>query len=336
MTCLLALACLVGPIAGCERLRGLLPGPENPPAAEMTTATASGAIAAPAAIPAGPAGSARSVVERAIAQSGGMANWRQLEGLELEMDWITYESGREVRNPGRVQMATTEAPRIRVHYTKLDQVFAAGDMGPWVMMRGKPDDNRDFIARAQFTAAMMRLFLALPFNLAERGVVLQKVEPVTWAGTDFDAVTVGFTPAAAYPFPRDTLTLWFNRTNGLLDRCFFVSTGEGSAFEGPPPHYLWIRWQDWRPVSGAPIAHRWEFFRSDAERNVLEKLFDVQVNSAAANRSFLPVLFRRPNVPSPVVKRVPVPAKRRPGAPAPKPAKPEEEEEGGPLIVPVE
>jgi len=246
---------------------------------------------------------ARRVINAAISTYGGMRNWRATEGLELEMVWKTYEGTRVIEDPALVQMATTPAPQIRIHYSKIDQVLALGDKGPWAMVRGQPDQSPSIVERAHYTAATMSFFLSLPFYLKDRGVVVRGVETKNWGGQVFDAVTVGF-QGGSYPWRADMMTLWFRRPTSVLERCFFVSTGKGSGFD-PPPNYRWITWENHTPLNGIPLARRWSFFRAESDGTMKEKLFDIEVTSAMGNRSFLPVLFREPVI-EPRIQRLPL------------------------------
>ena len=250
----------------------------------------------------GSARAARRVIRYAIDTYGGKRAWKAREGLELDMTWKTYEGARIVEDPALVQIALSPQPQIRIYFSKLDRVFALGDQGPWVRLRGQADRDPDLVARAHHTAATMAFFLSLPFSLTEPGVVVRGTETKTWGGMNFDAVTIGFR-GDGYPWQRDSMTLWFRRPNALLDRCFFASTAEGSAF-GPPPNYLWVFWKDHVPMGGFPLARRWEFVRAESDGAMKEKLFDIDVTSAVANRSFLPVLFRQPII-DPRVRRLP-------------------------------
>lgn len=242
--------------------------------------------------PSWPSWSVNPVIRQSLAAYGGKEAWKAREGVELEMVWKTFEGTRTVDDPALVQMVTGSPTQIRIHFSKLDQVFALGDAGPWVMLNGKPDDSPEFVARSHYTAATMAFFLSLPFSLTDPGVVIHETEAKTWGGDTFDVVTVGFR-GSNYPWHDDTLALWFRRPSFLLDRCYFVSTASGSAF-GPPPNYIWILWQEPTQLNGLQLARRWSFLRSDTTGAMKEKMFDIEVANAVPNRSFLPVLFRKP------------------------------------------
>lgn len=219
------------------------------------------------------------------------------------MVWKTYEGARIVEDPALVQIATTAQPQIRVHYSKLDQVIALGDKGPWAMLRGQPDRNASIVDRAHYTAATIQFFLSLPFNLKDRGIVIRGAETKIYGGQVFDTVTMGFR-GGSYPWQADAMTLWFQRPNALLVRCFWVSTAKGSDI-GPPPNYLMITWENHVSLSDIPLARRWSFFRAESDGTMKEKRFDIEVTSAVANRSFMPVLFREPVI-EPRIQRLPV------------------------------
>lgn len=255
----------------------------------------------------GSAKDARKVIGQAIRAGGGLRAWKALEGLEFQMTIETYEGGRVTKDPALVQMAIGGPRQIRIHYSKVDQTFGLGDQGPWALLRGNPDRNPVFVARAHFTTVLMNFMISAPFNLAEKWVLPQSVEQRVWGGDVFDAVTVGFR-RDGYPWPGDSMTLWFKRPDLRLDRCFFVSTAEGTAF-GRPPNYLWIFWRDYQRLDGIPFASRWSFYRSDDRQKLGERLFDMVVERAFTHRSFLPVLFREPII-EPRIRRLP--AVRRP------------------------
>jgi hypothetical protein len=248
-----------------------------------------------------PSRAAKKTVREAAKSYGGIRNWKAIEGLELEMVWKTTEGGRVVEDPALVQMATSSLPQIRIYYSKLDQTSALGDKSAWAMMRSQPDHSPPLVARAHFTSAMMQFFLSLPFNLNDRGVVVRDVETKAWGGPVYDTLRIGFQKGGTYPWPGDTMTLWLRRPTGMIERCFFVSTAQGSAF-GPPPNYLWVTWENHTPLNSVPLARRWSFFRAEQDGTMKEKLFDIEVQNAAANRSFLPVLFREPIIEPPPPK----------------------------------
>ncbi|MCX8037227.1 MAG: hypothetical protein N3D11_09335 [Candidatus Sumerlaeia bacterium] len=252
------------------------------------------------------------------AYGGSKAAAALREGLEIEAVWKTPEADRVAEDPALIQMVVGPPMRIRIHFTKVDQVFAAGDQGPWVMMGGKGDKSPEFVGRAQFTAAMMAFFLSLPFNLKDPGVVIRDVTTRTYAGDTFDIATVIF-HGGDYPYPDDVMMLWFKRPTYLLDRCFWVSTAPHSSF-GPPPNYVWIFWQNHGRVRDVMVARRWSFVRSEASGALRDKMFDIEINDAIANRAFLPVLFRQPII-EPVVQRVTV-GKEKITIPQSKKAKP--------------
>jgi hypothetical protein len=242
-------------------------------------------------------------IKGAIKAYGGARNWRETEGLELDMVWKTVEGGRVVEDPALVQMAVGSPPRIRIYYSKIDQTFALGDRGAWAMMRQQPDRTPTLVDRARYTAVIMNFFLSLPFNLTDRGVVVRRLETKIWGGQTYDTLTLGF-DKGAYPWRGDTMTLWFRRPTTVLERCLFISTAVGSAF-GPPPNSLWITWENHVSLNGIPLPRRWSFFRAEADGAMKEKLFDIEVTNAAGNRSFLPVLFREPVI-EPPIPRMPI------------------------------
>jgi len=226
----------------------------------------------------------------------------------------TYEGPRVIEDPSLVQLATTAQPQIRIEYRKTDQVFSVGDRGPWAMMRGKVDENPSVVARARFIASSMQFFLSIPFDLDSRDIVIRGLETKSWGGRIFDAVTIGFR-GGSYPWPGDVMTLWFQRPNSLLDRCFWTATGEGSEF-GPPPNHIWITWEKHAPVDGVPLARVWSFYQAESDGTMKEKKFDLEITNAVGNRSFLPVLFRQPII-EPRVRRLPSVGGEKPTPPAP-------------------
>jgi len=251
---------------------------------------------------------ASKIIREAIKAYGGRQAWMAREGIELETAWKSYEGGRVSEDPARVQILPGNPTRIRIHYTKLDQVFGFGDQGAWVTMHGQSDKNEQFVARARFTAKMLAFFLVLPFNLTEPDVVVHGGETLQWGGEMFDAVTIGFRSGGEWPWPGDSMTLWFRRPTHMLDRCFFVSTAGGTAFDQPgksPPNYVWIRWENLVPLDGVPTPRLWSFFRAEASGAMQDKLYDVEVTSAQGRLSFMPILFREPVI-EPRVQRLPV------------------------------
>jgi hypothetical protein len=246
---------------------------------------------------------ARTVIRQAVETYGGERAWADNQGLEMEATWKIYNVGGGVdERPALLQIVPGFQPQTRIHFSALDQVFGLGDQGPWVLLRDKPDRDPAFLQQAHFAAATMGFFLSIPHNLLSRGVVVQGVETTAWGGEVFDAVRIGFR-GQSYPWPNDTMTIWFQRPSRRIDRCHFQSTAPNSG-HGAPPNYLWVFWREHELIGSLPLARNWSFNRSDAEGALKEKLFDVEVKTAAANRAFMPVLFREPVI-EPVIQRLP-------------------------------
>ena len=255
------------------------------------------------------------IVRRAIEAYGGRRYWERLEGVELKMVWKEYVGGQVDENPALVQLRPGSPPQLRIHFEKLDHVYGLGDQDAWVTIRGEPDRNPDFVAQAKYTCTVLSFLLSLPFNLTDPGLIIRSAESRPFAGAIYDVVTIGFT-GAGYPWPDDTLQLWLHQANARLDRCFLISTAESSGF-GPPPNYILIQWSNHSQEAGVPLPRTWSYFRAEPDGTLKEKMFDIEVESALGNRSFMPVLFRLPEVAPPPVRRTtpavgPQPAPARP------------------------
>lgn len=249
-------------------------------------------------LPGGLAGSSRKakkVIRRTIKAHRAERRWKARDGMEIDAVWKTVMTATVVdENPALIQMTLGPEPRVRINYTKVDHTYGYGDMGAWAMYVDEPARDEPALQRATYTTKMTAFLFSLPAVLTAEGVKVINVQEQQWAGKTFDLLTIGFKDDRLM-WAGDTLTLWVDRSSGLLQRCFWNSTGEGSAF-GPPPNYIWIEWSDYQPVDGVPLARKWTFFRADATGSRREGLFDLEIEGALANRMYMPILFREPIV----------------------------------------
>jgi hypothetical protein len=198
---------------------------------------------------------ARRPLSDCLWQSGSIYKFADHQNLRCEITRTTHLPGGPAvsREVWTVDMASG---RFRIDRPDFGQVVTFDGTSWRVFVGGKASDNLDLLADAGGDGMIARQIMLLPFSLLDRGLAAQfageRLGP--YEARKWIRLIVNYAGAPGYN-PTDRMLLEIDKATRRASAA--VVTWQESPYFGS----TWrITLDDWRPVDGLLLAHRWRMY----------------------------------------------------------------------------
>ena len=198
---------------------------------------------------------------------GGLDNWNTLRTLEFTMN-----------KPSGAERTVTDL-KNRKSYIETDK-FQIGYNGKEVWIK---QDSLHYKGKPRFYYNLMFYFYAMPFILADEGIVYSVVEPLVFEGKTYPGIKIGYN-AGVGESPEDEYILYYdsetNKMAWLGYTVTFFTKEKGKEF-----HF--IKYSNWQEVDGLvlPETLTWYDYENNqpTERKNTLKFINIKTSKEKPN-----------------------------------------------------
>jgi hypothetical protein len=191
-------------------------------------------------------------------ETGSLFAWAGHRTMRCEITRTTHQPIGDVVSH-EVWRLDLESGHFRIDKPELTQTVAFDGLGWHITWNGKETDNLEMRAAAAGDAMIIRQIMTMPFGLLDPGLKLEYVGTRTGPAEarQWD-VLLATCQGALGAGAEDRLAVEINKTTHRVD---------GAAIRWQEPPFLGQGWRvaldEWRPVDGIKVAHRWRFWPTD-------------------------------------------------------------------------
>lgn len=181
---------------------------------------------------------------------GGLDTWKSMKSLTFD---IPKPDARETHT---INLHTREDKVVTPNHTI---GFTNGKT--WLL-----DENKDFKGDAVFYHNLMFYFYAMPFVLADDGIIYGETEPVVYEGKSYPGVKISYNPGVGASY-KDLYFIHFDPdTKQMAWLGYSVSYRSGEVSN----NYSWIHYNDWQTVNGLVLPKSISWHK--AEEGVIKEV----------------------------------------------------------------
>ena len=204
---------------------------------------------------------------------GGLATWRKMQALTFE---VVKETGNE-----------THTVDLHKRWDKVETpTYQLGYDGTEIWLKA----DTSFKGNAAFTHNLMFYFFAMPFVLADDGIIYSDADTLTYKGIAYPGIKIAYNEGVGssshdeYILHYDPET--YEMTWLAYTATFFVQERRSN--------FRWIHYQDWTTVEGISLPTKLTWFKVNGQNFFTmgsEREFDAIELSAKPHD---PAVFARP------------------------------------------
>lgn len=178
-----------------------------------------------------------------LAAHGGLQKWSEMKSLTYSLD--ETETIADVQTRDIVVKSPTHT-------------IGSLDGKVWIAQ-----DSAYFPqARARFYHNLMFYFYAMPFLLADNGIVYEEVEPLEFNGVIFPGIKVGF-EAAVGDSPDDNYLMYYHPiTKKMTWLAYTVTAGK----KGKSDNFSFVNYKEWNEVNGLLLPTQLAWYKVENNR----------------------------------------------------------------------
>ncbi|MDT0606983.1 hypothetical protein [Croceitalea rosinachiae] len=162
-----------------------------------------------------------------------------------------------------------------------DQFSMGFDGKPWLL-----DSNENYEGNVEFYHNLMFYFYAMPFVLADDGIVYGETEDLVFDGITYPGISISYNSGVGTT-PKDEYFIHYDaETNQMAWLGYTVTYRSGEKSD----NVKWIRYDDWAPVNGLALPksitwHNYEGRNIKEARNTVE-FENISVSEAKLSDDF--------------------------------------------------
>jgi len=148
----------------------------------------------------------------------------------------------------------------------MEQFSMGFDGKPWLL-----DGEEKYKGNVEFYHNLMFYFYAMPFVLADDGIVYGETEDLVFEGVNYPGISISYTSGVGTT-PKDEYYIHYDaETNQMAWLGYTVTYRSGEKSD----NVKWIRYDDWAPVSGLALPksitwHKYEGREIQEARNTVD------------------------------------------------------------------
>ncbi|WP_339883199.1 DUF6503 family protein [Polaribacter vadi] len=185
---------------------------------------------------------------------GGINAWRKAQVL-------SFNKGEEVIT------TDLQSRKIVVNHSKYSLGFDGKEV--WL----SEDEKGTFKGNPEFYYNLYFYFYAMPFVLSDDGIVYEKVDAISFEGTDFPGYKISY-KANVGTSPDDNYIIYYNPTSYQMEWLAYTVTFNSKE---PSEKYNLIKYNKWENVNGLILPQEITWFKKDDAGNPTEPAKPVTV-----------------------------------------------------------
>lgn len=201
---------------------------------------------------------------------GGLDSWKKQRTLKYD-----------IPKPGNTETHITDL------WSRKDKIISAKfTMGfdgqqPWLL-----DADENYKGNVEFYHNLMFYFYAMPFVLADDGIVYGKTDDLVYEGVNYPGVRISYNTGVGTS-PKDEYFIHFDaETHQMAWLGYTVTYRSGEKSD----NVKWIRYDDWAPVNGLilPKSITWHNYEGREIKDARNKVSfeNISVSSEAKPNTF--------------------------------------------------
>lgn len=167
---------------------------------------------------------------RVLNAHGGLANWKRQKTLSFE---IPSENG--------VELQTIDLYSRKDKIVKGAVAMGFDGKNVWLL-----DEAKTYKGDPAFYHNLMFYFSAMPFVLADKGIVYGATEALVFEGKSYPGISISYHPGVGVSYKDEYVMHYDPETYQMAWLGYTVSYGTGEKSD----HMNWIRYADWGSVDG--------------------------------------------------------------------------------------
>lgn len=225
--------------------------------------SAPASVAAPA-MPEKPAIDYPDAIDKVFDNHGTLAKWKSMKAMSYD---IVKEDGNET------QMIDLHSRAERIKAPSFESGYDGKNY--WVVA------DTTYKGNPKFYTNLMFYFYAMPFVLADDGIVYTKVDPLTFEGVDYPGYRISYNAGVGIS-PEDEYFIHYDaKTNEMAWLGYTVTFFSGEKSE----KISWIRYNDWKSINGLKLPNTMSWYKSEegkiTEMRNTRKFANISVSDQA-------------------------------------------------------
>lgn len=215
-----------------------------------------------------------SELQQVFEKHGGIDRWKAMQTMSYE---IEKETGNEK------QFISLWDRREKIEASN----FSMGYDGSIYWLTA----GEDYKGNPKFYKGLMFYFYAMPFVLADEGIVYAETEPITYEGKSYPGIRISYGAEVGLS-PEDEYFIHYDPETFQMAWLGYTVTYSSQV---KSDNINWIRYDDWGNHNGLYLPHSLTWFKVDEAGKLLEprktrKFVQIQVSEEA----FAPGLLDKP------------------------------------------
>jgi len=205
-------------------------------------------------------------LQKVLAKHGGLETWSKMKAMSYE---IVDSLGNEK------QQIDLQNRRERIEAPDFKMGFNGNDF--WL------EADTSYKGNPVFYKNLMFYFYAMPFVVADEGVIYGKTEPLTFDGKSYPGIRISYEDGVGVSSKDEYFVHYDPATFEMAWLGYTVTYFSGEK----SPKVKWIRYDDWKKVSGLVLPNSISWFKLEdnnpSEMRNEVKFTNIKVSETAFN-----------------------------------------------------
>ena len=180
-------------------------------------------------------------ISKVFKAHGSLDAWNTFESLIFEIE--KPEGNEKTTTALKTRESLIEAPKFSIGYD-----------GKEVWLQEK--DTASYKGNAKFYYNLMFYFYAMPYVLADDGIIYTDVEPLQFEGREYPGIKIGY-EAGIGESPEDEYIMYFNKDTHQMEWLGYTVT-YFSKEKSKDFHF--IKYSDWQNIDGIKLPKTLEWY----------------------------------------------------------------------------
>jgi len=202
-------------------------------------------------------------ISKVFEAHGGLTNWNALQSLEFTM---------EKPNGNEITITNLKSRKSLINTPNHTIGFDGNEL--WLLNK----DSTAYKGDAKFYYNLMFYFYAMPFVLADDGIVYKNVEPITFEGKTYPGIHISYNSGVGES-PEDEYILYYDKTTNKM--AWLAYTVTYFSKEKAQDFHL-IKYDTWQMVNGMllPKTLKWYGFEHKKVGEFKREMSFVKVSTS--------------------------------------------------------